>query len=48
MSPSVTSQKKRKVAEIDSNEPKEESTAKARKNETGTRKFGKYVLNDSI
>lgn len=45
MSPSVTSQKKRKAAEIDSSQPKEETTAKARKNESGGRKYKKGVLN---
>lgn len=42
MSPAVTSSKKRKAAEIDTtNQSKEEQTAKAKKNDSGGRKYRK-------
>lgn len=42
MSPAVTSNKKRKAAEIDStNQSKEEQSAKAKKNDAGGRKYCK-------
>lgn len=43
MSPSVTTQKKRKAAELDAEKPKEQPTSKARKNEAKGRKCKKKM-----
>lgn len=44
MSPAVTKNKKRKATEIDANESKEEQVAKAKKADSGERKYWTLVV----